>query len=358
MNDNSPEIQSDVKDRSHASSAASRVRWLLGLALAALRFVFLLLVIAWGVLALYYSNLPWEAGRVGLAAVFGVFAICAIWVMRSSRWRWAFGLVFTGVVVWFALIPASNDRPWRAEVKRPASAAITSDRVLLTNFRNFTFRTRDDFDIRYEEREVDISRINSIDLLISYWMPGPVAHTFLSFNFDDHTPPVCISIETRPEIGEGFNPLASMFKQLELIYVVGDERDLVRVRTEHRNEDVFLYRVRTSPEAARALFRLYLDRINSLAGRPEWYHLLKNNCTLNVIRYSRAVGGNHRRFELSHFLNGFIDAYLFHLGILDTSLEFDELRRRSHINDAARAAGDAEDFSAQIRRGLPGIDPL
>jgi hypothetical protein len=65
----------------------------------------------------------------------------------------------------------------------------------------------------------------------------PVAHTFLSFEFDNALP-LCISIETRPEIGEGFSPVASLFKQFELIYVVGDERDLVRLRTNYRHEDV------------------------------------------------------------------------------------------------------------------------
>src|SRR4029453_6233453 len=118
---------------------------------------------------------------------------------------------------------------------------------------------------------------------------------------------VCVSIETRPEIGEGFDPIASMFKQFELIYVVGDERDIVRARTAQRGEEGFLYRIRAAPDAVRRLFRIYLDRINQLADHPEWYHLLSNNCTLNIIRYSRAAGGQHSRFEFRHLLNGLID---------------------------------------------------
>jgi hypothetical protein len=322
----------------------------------ALKFFLQFLLIAWGSLVLYYSNLPWPAGRLILALAFAVFAICALWVVRRPKWRWALAVVYAGVVFWYVSIPPSNDRPWRAEVAQPPRAIIDGDRVRLINYRHFTFRSRDDFDVRYEEREVDISRLVSVDLFISYWQVGPVAHTFLSFNFDDGTPPVCISIETRPEVGEGFDPLASMFKQFELVYVLGDERDLVRVRTDHRDEEVFLYRIRTTPERVQALFRIYLDRMNSLADRPEWYHLLKNNCTINVIRYSRAVGAQHARFELKHFLNGLIDAYLYRLGILYNQLTFPELRRRSHINDASIAAGDVEDFSFRIRRGLPGIE--
>lgn len=321
-----------------------------------LRFFVQFLIIAWASLAIYYSNLPWPPGRLILAVAFAIFGVCALWVMPRPQWRWAFAVALAGVVIWHASIPPSNDRPWRAEVERPARAVIDGDRVRLLNYRNFHYRDWDDFDVRYEEREVDISRIDSVDLLVSYWMVGPVAHTFLSFNFDDGSPPVCISIETRPEEGEGFDPLASLFKQFELVYVVGDERDLVRVRTDYRDEEVFLYRIRTTPDRAQALFRVYLDRINSLADQPEWYHLLKDNCTINVIRYSRAVGGPHRRFEIKHFLNGLIDAYLHRIGILDTRLTFPELRRRSHINDAARAAGDVPDFSVRIRHDLPGTE--
>ena len=175
----------------------------------------------------------------------------------------------------------------------------------------------------------------------------------MSFIFDN-APPVSISIETRPEQGEGFDPLASMFKQFELIYVVGDEHDLVGVRTTHRDEDVFLYRLRISPENARQLFLVYLDRINALADQPEWYHLLSNSCTINIVRYANRVG-REGGFDIRHLLNGLIDGYLYDAGFLDTSLPFEELRRRSHINAAAQAANGAADFPRRIRQSLPGF---
>jgi hypothetical protein len=258
------------------------------------------------------------------------------------------------VAAWWACIPASHDRPWRPEVAVLPRAVIDDDRVRLSGFRNFSYRSAGDFDARYEQREVSLAHLVSVDLFVSYWKVGPVAHTFVSFTFDDGTPPVCVSIEARPEVGERFNVLATLFKQYELIYVVGDERDLVRVRTEHRGEEVFLYRTRVTPEGARRLFRVYLDRINELADRPEWYHLLKNNCTLNIVRHARrAAGAGRARFDYRYLLNGLIDRYLYGEGVIDTSLGFEELRRRSHINDTAHAAGDAEDFSARVRASLP-----
>ncbi|HET7381211.1 MAG TPA: DUF4105 domain-containing protein, partial [Pseudolabrys sp.] len=170
----------------------------------------------------------------------------------------------------------------------------------------------------------------------------------------DNAPPLSISIETRPEVGEGFDPVASLFKQFELIYVVGTERDLVKVRTNYRRETVYLYRLNTSPEDARRLLAIYLKRINELADRPEFYHLLSNSCTINIIRYANAAGRTGR-FDIRHLLNGLIDSYLYHSGRVDTTLPFDELRRRSLINEAAQAADDAPDFPDRIRASLPTI---
>src|SRR5256885_5185612 len=139
------------------------------------------------------------------------------------------------------------------------------------------------FLIRTLPLEVELSHLTGLDFFVSYWSEGLVGHTFLSFIFDN-APPLSISIETRPEVGEGFSPIASMFKQFELIYVVGDERDLVRVRTNYRKENVYLYRLNASADDARRLLLVYLARINELADRPEWYHLLSNSCTINIVR--------------------------------------------------------------------------
>jgi hypothetical protein len=144
-------------------------------------------------------------------------------------------------------------------------ATIDGDRVRITGFRDVKYRSTDDFTVRFEEREFLISHLTSVDFFVSYWKKGPVGHTFLSFNFDNALP-LCISIETRPEVGEGFDPIASLFKQFELIYVVGDEHDIVGVRTNYRKEDVYLYHILTSPENARRLFLVYMDRIRQSNG--------------------------------------------------------------------------------------------
>ena len=323
-------------------------RWLL----AGIRTLCLILLLAWGTLAIYYSNLPWAWARLGLAVVFFIFGVWALWFSRTWRAMAVFAALFVGVVGWFISIKPSHDRPWRPEVAVMPRAFIDGDRIRITGVRNFEYRSRDDFTVRYEEREVSLSHLNSLDFYVSYfWPDSPVAHTFVSFIFDN-APPISISIETRPEIGEGFDPIPSLFKQFELIYVVGDEPDLVQVRTNYRKEDVFLYHIRTSPDLVRRLFLVYLDRINELADHPEFYNLLSNSCTINIVRYAN-LAGRVGRLDIRHILNGWSDRYLYSAGVLDRSLPFEELRRRSHINEAAQAAGNAKDFSERIRKSLP-----
>jgi hypothetical protein len=319
--------------------------------------LFRVLLVAWATLAIYYSNLSSAGLRLALAMVFAAVATWLLWLSRDRRAFLVFVVLFLGVVAWWLSISPSHDRPWRPEVAIMPRATIDGDRVHITGVRNFDYRSVDDFTARWEEREVQLSHLTALDFFVSYWskglVGGLVGHTFLSFIFDN-APPLSISIETRPEVGEGFNPVASLFKQFELIYVVGDERDIVRVRTNFRKETVYLYRLNTTPDDARRLFMVYLKRINELADRPEFYHLLSNSCTINIIRYANAAGRSGR-FNIRHLLNGLIDSYLYHSGRVDTTLPFDELRRRSQINEAAQAADDAPDFSERIRASLPTI---
>lgn len=316
------------------------VKWLLNLVRA--------LFLAWGGLALYYSELPGDWLRLILALAFMVFGVWALWLSRSKWSVVALIVVFMGIATYWSTIQPSHDRIWRSDMALMPRAVIDGDNVRLINYRNFDYRSVDDYDVRYEERVVQLSHLTSVDFYISYWMPGPVAHTFVSFNFDN-ADPVVISIEARFEKDEGYDPLASMFKQFELIYIVGDERDLVRVRTNYRKEDVFRYDVRSSPENARRLFLVYLDRINELADHPEFYHLLSNNCTINIVRYVNRAG-RVGSLDIRHVLNGFSDRYLYNVGALDNSIPFAELRRRANINAAAQAAGNSPDFSRLIRK--------
>jgi hypothetical protein len=323
--------------------------------LATLRVLFQALLMLWAALAIYFSNLPWPSARLALAILFAAISIYAFWIARSRRASLAGYALFAAVLVWWIAIPPSHDRPWRPEVAVMPRAHIDGDTVRFTGVRDFKYRSRHDFDEKWIEREVQISHLTGVDFYVAYWTKGPVGHTFVSFVFDN-AEPIGISIETRPEVGEGFDPLAANFKQFELIYVVGEERDLVGSRVIHRPEHVFLYRLNAPAEDARTLFNVYLKRINELADRPEWYHLLSNSCTINIIRYLRAIG-RKRGFDIRHYLNGWVDGYLYDSGRLTTNLPFEEMRPESMIDEEVRAAIDKLDFSHDIREELPTEGP-
>src|SRR3954447_11145566 len=160
-----------------------------------LRSLLQFLLIAWATLAVYYSNLPWAWARIALASVFAVFAMWSLWVTRRPQMGWAFAGAFLAVAIWFASIRPSHDRRWRPEAAVMPRATIDGDRVTIDRVRDFEYRSRYDFTPRYEQREFSLAHVKSLDLFISYWIHGPVAHTFVSFDFDNATPPLCISIE-------------------------------------------------------------------------------------------------------------------------------------------------------------------
>ena len=314
----------------------------------------------WGVLALHYSDLSpaWLRGTV--TAGFGLLALLTLGAVVVRRRRGPalalLGVAFVALVLYWRSIAPSNDRDWAPEVARTPHATIAGDLVTLHDIRNFDYRTETDFTPAYYDRTFDLRRLDALDLVTSYWMGPAIAHVFLSFGFgEDH---VAVSVEARKERNEGYSSVQGFFKRFELIYVVGDERDLIRVRTNYRRdppEDVYLYRVRAPRENARRLFLEYVRAINELAERPRFYDTLTTNCTTTILLNTR-VNPGHLPLSWKVLLSGHAAEYAHEWGRLDTSMPFPELQRRSRINEAARAADQATDFSRRIRAGLPGIE--
>jgi hypothetical protein len=217
--------------------------------------------------------------------------------------------------------------------------------------RNFDYRSETDFTPRWEERRFDLSRLVGIDLFLSYWGPTLIAHTVMSWEFEDGQH-LAVSIETRKEKGESYSALRGFFRQYELFYVFADERDLIGLRTNHRGETVYLYRLPASPERARELLMIYVEQIDRLARSPGWYNALTHNCTTSI-RLHAGQGGVWLPLDWRLLLNGNLDEYLYEQGRINRSLAFPEIRRRSDITAKARAAGSSPDFSGRIREGLP-----
>jgi hypothetical protein len=322
---------------------------LLGLALA--------LATGWGALAVFYLAPGSEGLRTVLAWGFAALGLGCTGALAARRTRRgaAGGLaaLFALALLLFARTEASNEREWQTEVAQLPYATFDGDLVTIHYIRNFDYRTETDFTPAYYDRTFDLRELDRIDLVSVYWMGPAIAHTMLSFGFGDEH--LAISVEVRKEKTESYSSLAGFFRQYELVYVVADERDVIRLRTNYRKdppEDVYVYRATGSIENGRRILLDYLRDVNELREHPRFYNTLTTNCTTMILAHA-TVNPGHVPWSWKILLSGYTPEYLYEMGRLDRSLPFEELRRRSHVNPAAQAADQAPDFSQRIRAGLP-----
>jgi len=311
----------------------------------------------WGSLALFIDGSGSENTRMGFAIVYAVLGVISVLAFAFSKRRWLAAITLTGMFVillgwWISLAP-SNDRDWQPDVAVLPYATFDEDQVTIHNVRNFDYRTETDFTVRYDDRTYDLRELDSMDLVAVYWMGPMIAHVFLSFGFGDEH--LAISIEARKERTEGYSTFKGFFKQYELFYVVADERDVIRLRTNYRNdppEDVYIFRANVPQENIKRLFLEYVRQINQLREQPQFYNTLTTNCTTTILMHSH-VNPDHLPFSWKVLVSGYVPEYVYDTGRLDTSLPFSELFQQSHINTRAHAADQAPDFSRLIRSALP-----
>ena len=317
-----------------------------------LAWIVVLVCAAWATGAIYF-DFPVFQTSAAIAFLFLLFATIIFLRGKALKLTTVFG-GFVAVLCWWLTLKASNDRQWQPDVAQNGFAEINGDDVTLHNIRNCTYRTETDYTPRWETRTVHPSQITGMDIAITNWGSPWMAHPIVSFRFADSLP-LCFSIETRKTINQEYSAVRGMYRQFTLIYIVADERDPIRLRTNYRKgEEVYLYRITASAREAQERFREYIQTMNELHNHPRWYNAVTTNCT-TAIRTQRPV--NQRApWDWRILLNGKGDELLFerHL-IADNGLPFAELKKRSHINERARAVDQDPEFSYRIRDGLPGF---
>jgi len=308
-----------------------------------------IVAVAWAFGALYF-----DFPRIGaLAAIlFVVILLAAIIFVRGQLLKLAIVLGASAVVAgWWLTLKPSNDRAWQPDVSQTAWAEINGDKVTIHNVRNCDYRTDTDFTPHWETRTVRLLQITGMDLAINYWGSPWIAHPIVSFQFSDGLP-LCFSIETRKTIGQKYSALDGLYRQYTLIYVVADERDVIRLRTNYRREDVYLYRTLASPAQARERFLEYIKAMNMLHEHPRWYNEVTANCTTSI-RTQRSVS-ERAPWDWRMLINGKADELLYERHAIATGgLPFSELKERSLIDARARVADNDPNFSRLIREGLP-----
>jgi hypothetical protein len=312
----------------------------------------------WAVLAVYFGDSHGSRVQTGIAAVFGLFGLVTLAGLSFARWRKrllvAYTMLFAAILCWWLLaIQPSNDRQWQPDLAQLPYATVNGDTVTVHNIRNVDYRSEFDFSPAYYDKTFDLNTLEGVDLFAVYWMGPAIAHTIMSFNFGDKDH-LAVSIEARKELKEGYSTIKGFFRQYELTYIVADERDVIRLRTNYRKnppEDVYLYRLKAPKENVRRLFIEYLRKINELNVRPAFYNTLLDNCT-TAIWFNTRVNPGHLPFSWKILLSGYVPEYLYESHGLTTRLSFEELQRQAHINPVAQAADQLPDFSQRIRAAL------
>jgi hypothetical protein len=314
----------------------------------------LLLAALWGAMALW-SRLPFgDLGRGAMAAGFAVAMLIAIAQLWRGKLAGAAGItaaLWLPLLVWWATIMPSHNRDWQPDMAHVASASIDGDVLTVRNVRNFTWRSDDDFDARWETRQYHLSQLQGADLFLSYWAGEAIAHAIVSFNFAD-SDPLAFSIEIRKERGEAYSATAGFFKTYELAIIAADERDVVKVRSTVRGEDVRIFRLDMQRGTALGLLGEYVTLANDVSAQPRWYNTLTANCTTMIFGMARRLDPR-TRLDWRILLPGQLPSYLRDREFVSRDVPLDALIAAARIGPRAAAALPDPGFSARIRQGVP-----
>ncbi len=252
-----------------------------------------------------------------------------------------------------SVLSPSNHRDWDPNLAVLADATIDGDDVTIRNVRNTSYITETDYLIKHEDRQFKLSDLETVDFILVPFADAPaLAHTMLSFGLKNGQY-LCVSAEVRLERDEVYSPVTGAMRQFELMYVVGTERDLFRLRVEHRKADVYIYPAKATPQQVQTLFVDVMRRVNQLAGQPEFYDTVTNNCTTAIVRHINALAPGRIPADIRVLLPGYSARMAYDLGLLDTKLSFEETTSRVLANRRILAHRDDRDFSRKIRQHAP-----
>lgn len=311
----------------------------------------------WGAFALWYQAPGGPALKILLMApwtAFGIACAVATWMRRLRLGLLGFTCAFGGLFVWWHDLAPSNDRLWADDVAQITNGTVEGNRVTIRNVRNFAWRSDTEYTPRWETRTYDLDRLKSVDMILSYWGSPAIAHLMVSFGFDGGGY-LAYSVEIRRERHESFSEIGGFFKEFELSIIAADERDIVQVRTNVRDERDYLYHIRLPAPEMRSLFLAYLDVANRLVRHPRFYNTVTANCTTLVYHMLKRIVG-HLPVDYRVLFSGYLPEYVYGIGGLDSRYPLEELRSLGYLSERAKQANGSADFSAAIRRGVPPLN--
>ena len=227
------------------------------------------------------------------------------------------------------------------------------DTVHISNLRNFQYECNGSHAAAWETRSYKISRTCNVDfILVPFSLQPDLAHTMVSFGFDDGQHLV-ISVEARRRQGQPYSVLKGLFGAFKIIYVIADERDAIGYRTEVIRDSVHLYRSIATPEHAASFFRCMLRRADQLSAQKENYNTLFNNCLTNLRSHVNEIWPGRVPRGWGMLFTGHADHLAYNIGLLKPGESFESMREHAEINALAKGNWHREDFSQLIRARLP-----
>ena len=315
-------------------------------------FAFLVpFLIFWGAIAINFSNLPSDALRQALACLFALSSFSMFLFVEDIKKALRI-LCYSSLVLmlWFLAISPSNDKEWLPDVQKLPTVTFEENKVQINNIRNFTYHSKNSFVEHYYDDSFDLDKLISTDLFISYWDGlQNIAHTFVSFRFSDGKV-LCASVEVRREKGETYSTAKGFFKQFELIYVLGNENDIVKVRTNLRGEETFMYPMTLTPEQSHQFLISLLQGADSLRETPKFYNTIGQNCTTTLVNHLNDIDGVEIGFHQKLLMNGVSDHFAYQIGGIDNSIPFAVLKDCAFISEEAKKISPDQDFSQAIRK--------
>ena len=252
----------------------------------------------------------------------------------------------------FKLEQPMNERNWVNDNAQLTRVAIDGNTAHLVNVRDFHWRTTTEYDERWVERTVRIDQVSKIWLILEYFEPDKpqIAHTFLSFEFEDGQRLAC-SIEVRREQGERFHPLKGLGRNFELMYVWATEADAIGVRARCRTRSIthLLEGNVLREESKPALFRSYLNRTNALAEKPEWYNTITNTCTTNLVQHINDIYPGRVPMGLAWLLPGLSPEMMERENLIHIEEDLAATMERSRIDERALSWDEESDFGDWVR---------
>ncbi len=311
--------------------------------------IFLLILCLWCTMAIRFSGLPETLAFIACGIFVVGILLAFIFIPNRKRTAYSVLILCIFVLIGWAQVKPSHDRKWEPSVAKFSYTKTEGDQIQIHNIRNFYYKTEKDFSVRYYDKTYDLNKLETVDYILVYWDGNEaVAHSIFSFGFagGDY---LTVSVEMRLEKGEPQSSLRGLFKQYELIYILGDEKDLLRLRTNYRREEVFLYPINMDKETVRKVFNVIMERVNSIASEPEFYNTLTQSCLSSLMGDLKRVITPKSSFDYRRLANGFSDELLYENGWIDSKLSFPETKKMHYINQYVQDDKDGSDYSRKIR---------